>query len=784
MNSRELLIRMSLEEKIDLCCGADFWHTSAFEKYGIPALTVSDGPHGVRYQPEKGDMLGLNQSVKTTCFPTAAATGLSWDRKLVREVGAAIAAEAKSYGVDGLLGPGLNIKRSPLCGRNFEYYSEDPYLAGQLGAAYVKGVQENGVSACPKHFAANSQEYKRFSSDGHMDERTLREIYLPAFEHAIKEGNPKMVMSAYNKINGTYCSDNRQLLTDILREEWGFEGIVITDWGGMHDRVRGFKAGCDLSMPGGGIHHLQEQALRAFRSGTLSMEQIDACAERIIRRALDKAKVKGCADAFDPQAHHELARKAAVQSAVLLKNEGLLPLKAKNVALIGHMAKHPRYQGTGSSRIVPSMLTSLCDAAPSWTYAPGCDGYGDTNDTLLQEAENAAKSAQACVIVAGLPEWMESEGFDRDNMQMPMGHIRLIETVASANPNTVVVLTCGSPVEVPWLHMVKALVYMGLPGQAGGGAILDILLGKMNPGGKLTETWPLYYEDAPCAGCYGRPYHDAQYREGIYVGYRYYETAGIPVRFPFGYGLSYTDFAYTDLCIEGRKVTAIIKNIGAVPGTEVVQLYITPPTGGLHRPVKELKGFERVFLQPGEQAQVTFILKDRSFAVWADGWKVPGGIYGIQLNSSVRDVRLAGSMTVEGEVVPAPAWQPGSWYGHPVGQPPKLDFEAMLGYSVAEYVPPHRGEFTDENTIMEMAEHSFILRLVLYFITKKVARMCGGKPVKRDPTYRMTLSSSADCAIYSLVISACGSMPKQVAYGFIEIANGHILQGIRKMAKC
>lgn len=783
MKNQNILSKMNVEEKINLCCGADFWHSVTLEEYSLPAMTVTDGPHGLRLQAGDSDMLGINDSVPATCFPTAAATGCSWDRQLLGEIGHAIAEEALAGGVGTILGPGLNIKRSPLCGRNFEYISEDPYLTGQLAASYIKQMEQTGVGACPKHFAVNSQEYKRFSSNGHIDERTLREIYLAAFETAVRDGNPSMIMSAYNKINGTYCSDNKRLLTDVLRGEWGFEGLVVTDWGGMHDRVSGFKSGCDWSMPGGGKGHLQAKALAAYRDGRLTEQEIDTSADRMITRVLAAAETGKRKKDYDSAEHHALARRAAAQSAVLMKNDGLLPLKTESVALIGYMAKNPRYQGAGSSHINPTELSSLCSAAPGWSYAPGCDKYGDTDDRLLAEAAEQAEKADCCVVVAGLPESYESEGFDRTDMKMPDGHIRMIKAVADANPNTVVVLLCGSPVELPWLDKVRAVLYMGLPGQAGGEAIADLLKGSINPGGKLAETWPLSYEDVPCSEYYGEPHRDAQYREGVYVGYRYYETAKAPVRFPFGFGLSYTTFEYADLQVKGKAVTLSVSNIGDVAGAEIVQLYIAPPKGGLFRPAKELKGFHKVFLQPGETRQVEFQLDERSLAVWGDGWRVQTGTYEVQAAASARDVRLLAQIPVEGEDIPVPAWQENSWYAAPAGKPSKADFEEMLGRTIQEPTAPRKGQFTDENTIVEMAEYSLLLKIVKYFMKKTLGKMNGGKPDYRDPTFRMVFSCSADCALFGLVNTSSGTMPEKVAHGLLEIANGHFFRGIGLMCK-
>lgn len=780
LNNKDILRQMTAEEKISLCCGAGFWQSAGFEKYGIPALFVADGPNGVRCQSKKGDMLGIHESLPATCFPASVSIACSWDRALAGEIGAAIAGEALEYSVHIVLGPGLNIKRNPLCGRNFEYYSEDPYLSGQLGAAFVKRGQEKGVGSCLKHFAANSQEYKRFSSDGHIDERTLREIYFPAFEQAVRAAKPAMVMCAYNKINGTYCSENKWLLTGVLREEWGFDGVVVTDWGGMRDRTQGFKSGCDWSMPGG-VKHLRRHAVTAYREGRLTQGEIDLCADRMLVRALASAEAGKNKKKFDRGAHHILARRAAAESAVLLKNDGMLPLKTESVALIGHMAQKPRYQGSGSSHINPTRLSAVSDTATAWSYAPGCDEHGDTTDTLIAEAVETATAAEAAVVVAGLPDRYESEGFDRDDMKMPEGHIRMIEAVSKANPNTAVILLCGSPVEMDWIDQVRAVLYMGLPGQAGGEAALDLMTGGANPGGRLAETWPVRYEDVPCAGYYGKPRRDAQYREGIYTGYRYYETAKVPVRFPFGFGLSYTEFEYSGLEIDGFEVSVTVKNTGTVRGSEVVQLYIAPPGGGIHRPARELKGFEKVSLEPGESGLASFYLDERSFAIWDDGWRVQEGRYEVQIAANAHDIKLSAEIEVDGETIPVPGWQTGSWYAAPSGYPPKADFEAMLGRTVTEPQPARKGRFTNENSILELSEQSRTLRIVKFIVERVVAAMNGGRADYRNPDFRMAAASSVDGALFSLVITSGGWLPERVALGLVEIANGHFWRGVGRM---
>lgn len=775
---KTILSGMSLEDKIAICNGADFWHSKAMERYGIPAFTMSDGPHGLRFQKGESDMLGVNNSEPATCFPTAVTSGASWDTELLKAEGQAIGEEGLSLGVDVVLGPGVNIKRDPRCGRNFEYFSEDPYLAGQMGAAWIVGAEGTGIGTSLKHFAANNQEYKRFNGNSQMDERTLREIYLPAFETSVKNAQPATVMCAYPGLNGVHCSDNKMLLNDILRKEWGFKGLVVTDWGALCDRVRAMEAGCDLSMPGGS-DYMEDRVAAAVREGKLPESAVDTCAERVIRLALKSAALqKGLP--FDPNAHHALAQQVAESGAVLLKNEdGILPLKAGDIVLVGDMAKNVRYQGSGSSHINPTRLTSLCDALPGAPYVACCDGKGNVSEVSLREAAEAARSAKIAVVCAGLPDIYESEGFDRDNLRMPEGHLRMIDAVANANPNTVVVLFCGSVVELPWIDKVKAILYMGLPGQAGGQAAANLLTGKATPGGKLTETWPLRLEDAPSFGTFGKKY--THYSEGIYVGYRYYDRAGTGVRFPFGYGLSYTSFSYSDLNVSGKTVSAMITNTGSLPGAEVVQLYVVPPAGGLHRPARELKGFARVFLQPGENKTVSFMLDDRSFSVWDGGWKVPGGVYTVELGASSADIRLSAQLTVEGEELPAPAWQRGTWYEHLRGKPTDRDFEALYGGPIQPEPEIKKGRFTMEMSSMEMKDRSGIMKSMFKATEKTIAKGFGGKVDYDDPTFKMMVMSGGDAPLRAAVLSSGGTFPANMAEGMLALANGHLLKGIRKL---
>lgn len=765
---------LTLEQKIALSSGESFWHTK--EMPGVPQIMMTDGPHGLRKQEAGADMLGINQSAPATCFPTAVSTACSWDETLLGKIGEAIASEAAANGVGLLLGPGANIKRNPLCGRNFEYFSEDPYLTGKLAAGYIRGAEATGVSTSLKHFALNNQELKRFSSDSVVDERTMREIYLAGFEAAVKEGKPSTVMCSYNKINGVHSSDNMWLLTDVLRNEWGFDGMVVTDWGAMSDRIAAFRAGCDLNMPGGSAYG-EKEALKAVQNGTLDEACIDRSAQRVKKLALrGKAAVEN-ASPVDMEAHYNLAMQAAQESAVLLKNEGILPLgKAEDVVFIGHMAKKLRYQGAGSSHINPWKLTNVLDACPDIAYAEGCTENGDTNDTLLSEAAEAARKAKVAVVFAGLTDSYESEGFDRENMAMPAGHNALIEAVAAANPNTVVVLLCGSAVELPWEEKVKAILYMGLPGEAGGEAIRNLLYGTANPSGKLAETWPLSYSDCVSSSYYGTK--DAHYREGLYVGYRYYASANVPVRYPFGFGLSYTKFDYSDLRVDGNTVTCTVKNVGTIPGKEIVQLYIAAPKGEFYRPVRELKGFQKVSLAPGESKEVTFTLNDRSFAIWNDGWVIPGGKYTILVGVSSENLPL--TVTIEKEAVSLSAPKLPGWYFAPKGKPEHSDFEALVGHSVSMKLLK-KGEFTMENSVMEMKDYSLMMKIMYKAVEGVIAKGFGGKKDYNNPEFRMMMSSSADCSLSGMKIN--GAMNNHVLEGMLKIANGHFFRGIAEMMK-
>lgn len=774
MDIETILQQMTLEDKIALCSGENFWETKKYEQYGIPSLFMCDGPHGLRKQENAADMLGVNESRKATCFPAEVTTAGSWDPELLTAIGSAIGQEAREQGVGLVLGPGVNLKRNPLCGRNFEYFSEDPYLAGKLAAGFIRGAEAQGIGTSLKHFAANSQELSRFTSDSVLDERTLRELYMTAFEIAVKEGHPSTLMCAYPKLNDVHCSDSKALLTDILRTEWGFSGLVVTDWGAMNDRIEGFRAGCDLNMPGGS-DYMEKEVLQAVKNGTLPESCVDDSARRVLKLVFRAAETLKNPAHCDYEAHHVLAKRAALEGAVLLKNEdGILPLKKDaKIAVIGAMAKSIRYQGSGSSHINPTKLSQPLDFLPDALYAPGCDDRGATTEDLLSQAAKTAQEAEIAVIFAGLPDRYESEGFDRADMKMPDGQLRMIDAVTAANPNTVVVLLSGSAVECPWADRVKGILYMGLPGQAGGEAVADLLCGRANPSGKLAESWPLSYADVPSSEIYGK-IDDALYEEGLYVGYRYYEKSGVAVRWPFGYGLSYTTFAYSDLTVDGNAVSVAVKNTGSFAGAEVVQLYLYAPQDGLHRPLRELKGFRKVFFQPGEAQTVTFILTDRSFALWADGWKVPGGMYAVQIGNLSADLEIAG------ETLPVPGWQAGSFYESCTGKPDQAQWEAMLG---RRYAPPvlKKGSFTMDNTVLEMKDYSLIMKIMFKAVEATIAKGFGGKKDYENPEFRMLMNSSAGSPLRSMQIS--GGMKGGVLPGMLEMANGHFFRGLWRMIR-
>ena len=696
LKNAEIIAKLNLEQKCALLSGAGTFTTRGCPKAGVPSITLSDGPNGVRKQAGTADHLGLNPSVPATCFPTAATVACSWDPALGEEIGRAMGEEAAAQEVAVLLGPGLNTKRSPLCGRNFEYFSEDPYLSGKMAAAYVRGIQSEGIAACPKHFAVNSQELRRMASDSVLDERTLRELYLTGFEIVVKEAAPKTIMSSYNLVNGTYANENAHLLQDILRRDWGFSGAVVTDWGGSNDHALGVKNGSTLEMPAPGGDAVRE-LLAAVQSGKITEADVDARLDELLTLVLDtSAAVQKHSRSFDADAHHALARRAAAESAVLLKNDGgILPLAAgARVAVIGDFAETPRYQGAGSSAVnsikVDTLLDCLAQSGLQCAgFAAGFDRQGRPDADKKAQAVALAQKADTVLLCLGLDEIKESEGLDRVDMKLADNQIELLQAVEQANPNTVVVLNAGASLETPWLAHCRALVYGALGGQAGAGAMVDVLTGKVNPGGKLAETWANAYEETPARDNFAGAGRTVQYREGLYVGYRYYQTAGVPVAFPFGYGLSYTSYAYSDLKVTADSVTLPVTNTGARDGAEIVQVYIAKPGAEIFRPAQELKAFARVPLAAGESRTVTLPLDDKAFRYWntrTDCWEVEGGRYEVRVGASSADIRLTADVDIRGTNAPdpyagkaLPHYKSGS-----VQNVPDAEWEALLGHPIPQ----------------------------------------------------------------------------------------------------
>jgi beta-glucosidase len=656
-NLAEIVSKMTLEEKAGMCSGADFWHTKAVERLGIPAVMVSDGPYGLRKQDLAADHLGVNESIKAVCFPAGSLTTCSFDRDLLRKEGETLGDECQAEDVSIILGPAVNMKRSPLCGRNFEYLSEDPYLAGQLAEAYTKGVESKNVGVSVKHFAANDQEYRRMSVSAEIDERTLREIYLPAFETVVREAKPDTLMCSYNRINGVYSCENKWLLTDVLRKDWGFDGYVMTDWGAMNNRVDALKAGLELEMPSSnGV--TDKQLVEAVKNGSLDEKVLDTAVERILAIVFKFTEGRMPGN-FDKEKHHLLAAEIAENSMVLLKNdEDILPLaekEAEDILFIGEFAKEPRVEGGGSSHINCTKITSALDAAKALglnvKYVQGYDLKEEGDEKLLTEAVAEAKKAEKVVIFAGLPDAYESEGYDRSNMKMPENQNKLIQAVAEVQPRTVVVLHNGSPVEMPWITNVQGILESYLGGEAVGIAQINLLFGKANPSGKLAETFPLRLEDTPCYINFPGDGRTVAYKEGVFIGYRYYDKKQMDVLFPFGFGLSYTTFAYSNLRISKKDmldtetvdVTFTVKNTGKTAGAEVAEVYVADRTKSAIRPEKELKNFGKVYLEPGESKDMTLTLDKRSFA-WYNtdihDWYAATGDYGILIGSSSRDISL------------------------------------------------------------------------------------------------------------------------------------------------
>ena len=780
--------RLGLLEKAALLSGGGAWKSRALPRRGLPALFFSDGPHGIRKQEGVGDHLGLNASLPATCFPTAATVANSWDTALAEEVGEALGSEARSQGVDILLGPGLNIKRSPLCGRNFEYFSEDPYLSGKLAAAYVRGIQRGGALACVKHYAVNSQEFRRMTLNAEVDERALREIYLTGFEIAVKEGKPGALMTSYNQVNGLQSNENPQLMLEILRKEWGYDGMVVTDWGGSDDHIRGIQCRTTIEMPDPGLHAARE-VMHAVERGELSEAEIDACLSdyfRTLRRVAVQAKK---AKPVDPLRQHALARRAARESAVLLKNDGVLPLTGEEtVALIGDFARVPRYQGAGSS-LVNSRRVETLEGQLSQRLGQKLlgtvSGYArHGNDTKRQEARRLRKAlrlarrADCVIFCGGLDEMAETEGLDRKTLALPTAQRRALRALAAVNPNIVLVLSAGSVVDLAPAATARAMLHGYLGGEAGAGAMAELLYGDANPSGKLAESYPLTLEDTPAYPYRKLRGNCAEYRESIYVGYRYYDKAKVPLRYPFGFGLSYTRFAYEDLRLSEAGVRFRLRNTGSRAGAEIAELYICAAESETFRPGKELKGFAKVFLKAGEEREVFIPFDDKSFRVFdsvENRFLEESGRYRILIGASAADIRLNGELVRAGEKLGRPDEKKRlpHYFSGAAQQIGRAEFERLLGRKLERH--PIAGELLRGDALHELRRSRGLLARLLY---RQLRRALNRSAARREPDLNLIFTYHMPFRAFSKFGS--GKISPGMTEGLLMMLNGHLFGGFRK----
>ena len=782
MKAHEQIKKLTKEQKAALLQGKTVWTTYTFPNAEIPEIFLSDGPHGLRKQAGAADHLGLNASVPATCFPTAAGMANSWNLDLAEELGRALGEEAAANDVNVVLGPGLNIKRSPLCGRNFEYFSEDPYLAGKMAAAYVKGIQANGVAACPKHFAVNSQELRRMAMDSVLDERTLREIYLTAFEIAVKEGKAKTIMSSYNRVNGTYANENAHLLTDILRNEWGFDGFVVTDWGADNVHTDGVKAGSNLVMPAPGAD-CALGLLRDLEEGKIEESVLDERLAELLGVVNSTSEaVANAPKSFDVDAHHAIAQKCAAESIVLLDNDGILPLSGNaKVAVIGDFAKSPRYQGAGSSQVNPTKLDNLYDSLIAagveiTAYAQGFDRRNPAPvQKMIDEAVEVAKNAETVLLCVGLDEILESEGMDRLHMELSKSQQELIKAVCAVNKNVILVLSGGAPFVMPERSLYRAAIHGYLGGQAGAGAMADAILGKINPSGKLNETWPLSLEDVSATPYFPSKERTAEYREGLYVGYRYFESANVPVRYPFGYGLSYTNFAYSDIEVSDKGVSVTVTNTGERDGAEVVQLYVSCEDSKIYRPEKELKGFAKVFLAAGESQRVTIAFDDKTFRYFdteENAWRVEDADYDICIAKNASEVVLSGVLHVEGKKVADNA--PACYKNADIKNVSDADFEALLGRPIPD--GKWSGEITENDALCQLYYAKSAFARFLYRTLTSIKEKADAKG---EPNLNILF-------IYNMPIRAMakfsnGIVSKKMTEDILFMVNGHFWRGLGRL---
>ena len=793
---QDILDQLTLKEKASLISGKDFWQTVNIDRLGIPSAFLSDGPHGVRRQAAAADHLGLNASIPATCYPTAATMANSWDPELGEGLGQRLGQEAAVQKVNVLLGPGTNMKRNPLCGRNFEYFSEDPYLVGKMAAGYIRGIQSNGISACVKHFACNDQEENRMTLDSVLDERTLREIYLTAFEIAVKEGETKSIMSSYNLVNGTFANENEHLLVDILRKEWGFDGLVVTDWGGNNDGLLSLKCGNQLEMPG--TPDRPELVLKAIESGELDESVLDDNVDTLLDIILttNENGVNKAPNEFDVEEHHEFAKKCAEESAVLLKNNNVLPLhKDEKVAFIGDFLYLPRYQGAGSSIVNPTKLDNTVDLLPICGLsivgsARGFDRYGKNKKKLFNEALELAKKADTVVLYLGLDEVTEAEGLDRKDLHLKDNQINLVKAVKALDKKVVVVLSCGSAVELPFIDDVDALLHCYLNGQAGAEATLNILTGKVNPSGKLSETYPIVLEDVASSDNFPSHTRTIEYREAYGIGYRYFEKANVETRFPFGFGLSYTQFAYKDLKVSDKGISFEIANVGQVDGKEVAQLYVGLKESALIRPVKELKGFVKVFLKAGETKRVEIPFNDKTFRYFntlTNKWEIEEGIYDIYVGASVSDIRLTGYSKQVGTGAKAPYNKDDlpSYDNGRLRNVPDEEFALLLGRPIPDGSLPFYKKnrlVVDYNTTVKELRYAkrWIGRLIgkaIPWFAKVLAKM-GKRELSNTLIMGVVHQPMRGWSRFSL-----GGLRMSQLDGLIMMFNGHFFKGLHHFNK-
>lgn len=790
--AKEIVSKMSLEDKATIVSGKNFWETREYKQYGIKSFMMTDGPHGLRKHVGDSGNLSISKNKPATCFPTASATACSFDKELLYRMGQSLGDKCIRENVSVILGPGVNIKRNPLCGRNFEYFSEDPLVAGEMAASLINGIQSKGIGASLKHFAANNQEFARMSTNAVIDTRALREIYLAAFEIAVKKSKPYTVMCSYNKINGQYSSVNKWLLTDVLRNEWGYDGLVVTDWGALANPIEAIKAGCDLEMPSSGDANAKK-IIEAVNNKTLSMEELDKCVLRNVELFLKQDHIKE--KQGNEEDDNKLAREVAVNSAVLLKNDDhVLPFNDEDeVVIIGDFAKKPRYQGAGSSLIEPSYLDSIYNASLSQNkkvkFVQGYkNGVYDVDNKLIEEAVNKSRGNKKVVIVAGLPKEYEAEGYDRSNIEMPQTHVKLIEKVSKVNDNVVVVLQGGAPFNLSWKNKVKGILLMYLSGQAGGNACVDLLWGKENPSGKLAETWINKLEDCPSNNYFPGKVKAVQYRESIYVGYRYYDTVNAHVAYPFGYGLSYTDFKYDNLSINKKsnyeyEINVDVTNTGSCFGKEIVELYISKKDSMIFRPSHELKGFNKVSLNPGETKTVTININKDSLRYFNDEinrYCVEGGQYCIEIGKSSRDIVLMDNITIVGdekEVLLKNKYLKLSDYNNP-SFPFTADlnqFETLLGHKADDGSHDKKGEYTSSSTLLDIND-TLIGKLIIFYIKHK-------KGYKMDECIKEAAKQRGKILFLATPIRSLGinrTVTVNEIDGLVMIANGNIIEGIKK----